>query len=217
MAWRTGAKRACGAALLVALTAIGCSSGTDDQDATSGDEADALRSSCRHYAAFFRDRSCPVVRGSRGRWEPVALDGVPEGVQTESCRYDWVGSGRPDTKALLQGTRDAETGMRIGAVAPQCGASEPAVVDPTTDDEDPPRIHANVGSVGCDVCGAVSKGKGFIVLPPEMPGGRTFPVDLTNGTIRHFILPPSKVGPMILNLPAPPPGTAYRDGPIHLQ
>lgn len=214
MRWQTGV-----GALLMGLVAVGCASsdGADPSGDATGDDSEALRSSCRHYSAFFSDRSCPMVRGTRGRWEPGALFDAPAEVQAQSCGYTWIGSGRPDTKALLAATRDAETNLRIGAVAPQCGAaSDPAVVDPTPEGEDPFPIHVNVGSVGCDVCGVVQKGKGFIVIPPDLPGGRGFPVDLTNGKVVRFVLPPAKAGAMILNLPAPPHGAAYRDGPLHI-
>lgn len=215
MRWRNGGV----GALLIGLVTVGCASsdGSDNADSL-GDDAEALRSTCRHYSAFFADRSCPVVRGTRGRWEPGALFDAPDDVQATSCGYTWIGSGRPDAKALVAATRDAETNLRIGAVAPQCGAAaEPAVVDPLPEGEDPFPIHVHVGSVGCDVCGVVKKGTGFIVIPPELPGGRGFPVDLSNGKVLRFVLPPAKAGAMVVHLPAPPPGTTYRDGPLHLE
>lgn len=205
----------------VALALAGCASspgadstGSDDESLAS--ESELRAASCGHYSAFFADRSCPTVQGKRGHWEPEPLFDGPEDVRDKSCSYRWVptATAKPDTKALTAATRD-ESNVVIGAVAPMCGASsDPVVVDPHEVAPEP--FHPQLGSVGCDVCGVIRGGKGWVVVPPNFPSP-TFPVDLTNGDRRQFALPGNVAGAVEVRLPTPPAGASYVDGPIHLK
>lgn len=208
-----------GAAL--ALLAQGCASSPDANDDATNDElsseAELRAATCGRYAAFFSDRSCPTVQGKRGHWEPDALfDGREAGddVRDKSCSYRWVpnATAKPDAKALSAATLN-ESGYKIGAVAPMCGdSSDPKIVDP--EEREPSPFLPQLGSVGCDVCGVIHNGKGWVVIPPNFHSP-SFPVELTTGKTKLFALPNAS-GAVEVQLPAPPHGASWVDGPIHM-
>lgn len=178
---------------------------------------DELRASCtnpRRYFVTLREGSgtCEPIQGRRGQWlpEPLFAD-APEDVQVSTCAYRWSGEkySRPDREAL------ATTVTYANGLAPACGRSSKPDVGllqpiPTID------VFAQAGSVGCDVCGVLRKGRVWVILPPEKIAQRQFEVSLDNGQKRAFQIEASDARALSITLPPPPPGTQYTAGRVHI-
>ncbi|MBX3186830.1 MAG: hypothetical protein KF819_07440 [Labilithrix sp.] len=178
--------------------------------ASSEDEIRASCSNPRMYFATLREGTCTPIEGRRGRWMPEALfDDAPEEVTASTCAYRWVGEkySRADRDAIV-----ARVGLHDG-LAPACGAaSKPAVGDLTRIAS--LDIWGHAGSVGCDVCGIVKRGKIWVVLPPERLGNKQFQVNLTNGEARFFQINATEARALSIELPPPPAGTQYEAGRV---
>ena len=218
------------ATLLAAGSHVGCSSDGADANApaapnapnapgTEGDVVatdDELRASCsnpRRYFATFREGSgsCDPIPARNGQWvpEPLFAD-APEDVQATTCAYRWSGAkySRPDRDANA-----AKVGIDDG-LAPSCGTStapDVGLLEPIPDLD----IFAQVGSVGCDVCGVFRRGKLWVILP-ERVAHKQFEVLLDNGQTRAFQIQPTAARALSITLPPPPPGTSYRSGRVHI-
>ena len=213
------------AILLVAGVPVGCSSSddADTQDLTQGSEGEAvateaeIRASCsnpRRYFATFREGSgsCAPIPAKNGRWvpEPLFAD-APADVQATTCAYRWSGAkySRPDRDAIA-----AKVGWTNG-LAPACGSSsapDVGLLHPIPDLD----IFAQAGSVGCDVCGVLRRGKLWVILPPEKIAQGQFAVRLDNGQTRAFQIEPTAARALTITLPAPPPGTSYLSGRVQI-
>lgn len=221
----------------LSLSAIACSSSNDgafadmnaNANATSeqaagtgeGDEGEAvatedeIRASCsnpRRYFATFREGSgtCEPIPARKGQWipEPLFAD-APADVQTTTCAYRWSGVkySRPDRDAIMAKVTYAN------GLAAACGTSsvpEVGLLQPI------PRIDdwTQAGSVGCDVCGILRKGRIWVILPPEKIARQQFNVKLDNGETRAFQIEPTEARALTIALPPPPPGTQYESGRV---
>jgi hypothetical protein len=219
---------------LVALSAVACSTAADDDGAANAPGAthpgesqsgepdpaaveDELRASCnnpREYFVTFREGSgsCEPIPARNGQWlpEPLFAD-APSDVQATTCAYRWAGArySRPDRDAIT-----AKVGVANG-LAPACGTSTTPDVGllhpiPAID------ILAQAGSVGCDVCGVLRRGKLWVILPPEKIAQRQFQVLLDNGETRAFQIAGTSARALSITLPAPPAGTRYQAGRVHI-
>lgn len=210
-------------ALLASLAVTACSS-SDPVPATGGDgDAEAVdqevSASCtnpRRYFVTFGDaeqaQACAAIPGRRGQWLPEALfDDAPEDVKRSTCAYRWSGEkySRPDADAIV---------ARVGApnaLAPACGtATTPDVgtLQPIPQLD----IYSHAGSVGCDVCGLLRRGKLWVILPPEKIATKQFEVLLDNGQSRAFQIEPTNARALSITLPAPPAGALYRQGRVRV-
>jgi hypothetical protein len=213
--------------LLASLAATACGSETSRERGEAGEEDEAsereeeLNASCanpRRYFATLRDESeaCTEIAAERGRWvpEPLFADMPPE-AQASTCLYRWAGErySRADRDAIVAQFAQNVFPTR-GVLTPACGSSS----RPDVGDLDPiPYIDTvgHAGSVGCDVCGIVKRGKVWVILPPEKIGLRQFQVQLSNGTSKAFQIRATDGARAIgLSLPPPPSGTQYKDGRI---
>lgn len=206
------------------LLAMGCAAETSPADDDSpGDEGevgaseDEVRASCaapRKYFVTFRDggATCAPIAGRRGRWMPEPLfQDAPADVQSTTCALRWssTGSSRPDDESLR-----AAVGLDSG-LAPACGEGSDASLGTLK-----PIAHIDFlgqsGSVGCDVCGIVRGKKIFAILPPERILLKQLAVRLSNGEERAFQLTGTEGRAVSLTLPAPPRGTTYQQGRVHI-
>jgi hypothetical protein len=192
------------------------SAGASDEGETLATE-DEIRASCsspRRYFATFREGSgtCEPIPARRGQWvpEPLFAD-APDDVQSTTCAYRWSGAkySRPDREAIA-----AKVGY-VNGLAAACGTSSVADVGllqpiPKLD------VFAQAGSVGCDVCGILRKGKIWIILPPEKIAQKQFEVQLDNGTTRAFQIQETDARALTIALPPPPAGTQYVSGRVHI-
>ena len=217
-----------GMAAIVATASIGCSSASDGTGAAAaepggeGNEAEAvatqeeIRASCsnpREYFATFLEGSgtCAPIPARNGQWLPEKLFAdAPDDVQATTCAYRWSGAkySRPDRDAIA-----AKVGYENG-LAPACGASstpDVGLLQPIPDID----IFAQVGSVGCDVCGVIRRGKMWVVLP-ERVAQKQFQVRLDNGQTLSFQIAATAARALSLTLPPPPPGTRYESGRVRI-
>lgn len=216
------------AASFCALFALACSSTGDggeppvNADGTPAEGAvesteDEVRASCtnpRRYFVTFAEGSgaCVPIPGRRGAWIPEALfaDAPPE-LQTSTCAYRWSGEkySRPDGDAIA-----AKVGY-ANALAPACGSSsfpDVGLLQPIPNLD----IWSQAGSVGCDVCGVLRNGKLWVILPPSKVASKQFQVQLTNGQTRAFQIEATEARALSIALPAPPAGTRYKQGRVHI-
>jgi len=215
---------------MASLVIAGCTSSTSDDGANGAngnggsvetDESaastdDEIRASCnsprRYFVTYADGRACAPIPGRRGRWLPEKLFAdAPDEVQSATCAYRWSGAkySRADGDALK-----ASVGL-TGGVAPACGdSSEPEIglleqipyVDNWT----------QAGSVGCDVCGVLRRGRIWVILPPEKIALKQFEVQLSNGETRAFQIQGTRAGAVSVTLPPPPAGTSYKQGRVHV-
>jgi hypothetical protein len=207
--------------IAVSLSVVGCASSPDA--ATDGAPADGevasteaeVRGSCtnpRKYFVTYGEGSgtCEPIQGQRGRWVPEPLfPDAPADVSSSTCAYRWSGerSARPDGDALR---------TRVGyanAVAAACGSSSTPEVGllqpiPALD------VGTYVGSVGCDVCGVVRRGRVWVILPAERVVRNQFLVGLSDGTQRAFQIQAPGARAASFDLPPAPAGTRYTSGRV---
>lgn len=216
-----------GFGLLVSLAATACSSTESAQrGAAEGGELgheepetteDAIRASCtnpRRYFVTYREGSgtCAPIPGRRGQWVPEALfPDAPADVQSSTCTYAWSGEkySRPDQNAIA-----TAVGL-LNGLAPACGGSSfPDVgdIEPIPDLD----VWSQAGSVGCDVCGVLRKGRLWVILPPEKVATRQFQVKLSNGANRAFQIGATNARALSIALPPPPVGTRYEQGRVQI-
>ena len=136
---------------------------------------------------------------------------APADVQSTTCALRWSGtrSSRPDDESLR-----AAVGLDSG-LAPACGEGSDVSLGTL---EPIPHIDflGQSGSVGCDVCGIVRGKKVFVILPPERILLKQLAVRLSNGEERAFQLTGTEGRAVSLTLPAPPRGTTYQQGRVHI-
>ncbi len=212
-------RRVVAASLLSTVSTIGCVSSdptatTPASDATNSTDDEMLRGTCtspRRYIAVLEQAECAEVQGLGGRWLPSPLfDDAPAG--SGACFYTWSGLGRVDRGALQQ-----HVGER-GALTPSACGSEELEIDVPLVEVDGPAPGAQVGAVGCDVCGIQKNGRVWVVVPPEKVLDRMIFVKLSNGGEKFFRLDARPDARRIaVDLPPPPAGTRYLNGRIFVQ
>src|SRR6185369_15984705 len=161
---------ALGSIAALGALAVGCSSEAPNGGAAEDTSDDALlTSSCeseapRRYDAMLANGvDCANVPADTGTWlgRPLFAD-APEEVKSKSCRYTWRArhsGGAPDRDSL-----DAATsGSRLVST---CARGKPPTIRAEEDDR-PPSILPQGGSVGCDVCGIIREGKIWLVPPRD--------------------------------------------------
>jgi hypothetical protein len=186
----------------------------EGEAASTEDEVRASCSSPRRYFATFREGSgtCAPIPGRRGQWVPEALFAdAPAEVQLTTCAYRWSGEkySRPDRDAIA-----AKVGYANGLAAACGSSSEPDVglLQPIPKLD----IFAQAGSVGCDVCGILRKGKIWVILPSEKITQKQFEVRLDNGQSRAFQIEATEARALTIALPPPPAGTHYVSGRVKI-
>lgn len=195
--------------VLLPLLAVGCAErsaiegGTDEVSATSSDAA------VQYLAA--REGTCAIVSGFGGQWTPSPVfDNAPEEIGL--CRYSWMGErlAEPDRGALRE-----YIGVN-GALTLSTG-DEP-VFDAHFVEIESLSLGAQVGAIGCDVCGIIKRDDVWVILPPEKVRNREIAIPLTDGTRVSFKLE-STPGARVVSatLPPAPEGKAYADGPFYVQ
>ena len=204
------------------VLASGCGAPSDAPSDVAPSEAqvtsrdDEIRASCnsprRYFVTYGDDRRCEPIAGNQGQWIPEALfDDAPPEVQASTCAYRWSGAkySRPDREAIA-----AKVGYTNGLAAACGSSSEPHVglLQPIPGID----IWTQAGSVGCDVCGVLRKGRVWVILPPEKIVRKQFEVQLSNGETRAFQIGNTDSRALSIELPAPPAGTSYKQGRVHL-
>jgi hypothetical protein len=206
--------------LLASLLAVACSSSTEGTDQPVEDpEAieDEVRASCtnpRRYFVTFREGSgtCAPIAGHRGQWVPEALfPDAPADVQASTCIYAWSGEkySRADRDAIATAVGESN------GLAPACGSSslpDIGALEPIPDLD----VWGHAGSVGCDVCGVLRRGRLWVILPPERVASRQFQVQLSNGENRAFQIGATNARALSITLPTPPAGTSYQQGRVQI-
>jgi hypothetical protein len=205
-------------ALVASLSLVGCSTETGaagtraELEVIHNGRLDSDCSEPRTYIAVVAEGGCVEVAAEGGRWVPSPLfeDAPPE---ANACVYSWISEAdaSPDRVALYAFVHPFTT----GALTPSCGDAarvrEDIVVEPIPS-LDP---FGMAGSVGCDVCGIVKRGKLWVVLPPERVFSKQVGVQLTNGTMAAFKINADEgTRAAVVTLPPTEPGVAYVEGPV---
>lgn len=213
--------------LLASLFAIACTSVNGDEPASpsptegaaegAGQSEDEIRASCTNPRSYYATLTepgarCEAIAARRGQWipEPLFKD-APADVQISTCAYAWKGEkySRPDRDAIY-----GELGYSNG-LTPSCGASsapEIGALTPIPYVED----WTQAGSVGCDVCGILKRGNVWVILPPDRSFRKQLQVQLSNGDTRAFQIQPTDARALMIQLPAAPRGTSYKEGRVKI-
>jgi hypothetical protein len=218
-----------GVTLGLALAVVACGGsggGSSDSDPNAGESDDALiPASCteadarRFETLLVGDTKCENVRGERGTWLGRRLfTDAPEGFRDRACRFTWraTNGSSPDREALEVATQGAE-------LTPTCARGTPPTLHADeVEAANPGEILPQGGSIGCDVCGILDRRKVWIVRPPNVDRIRFSAnlADAQTGRIvdyKSFAVEPPRGPSLVVQLPEPPAGQQWVDGPINLR
>lgn len=207
------------APLLFVACAVETPAPGDEEEAAVSDAE--IRSSCatpRRFYAAFPSRTCPTVQGNAGAWVAEsgrAFEDAPASIA--SCVMRWTGrrSSSPDRAAL-------EAALSVGGVGvltPACGRTATVTKAELRRAEDLGGIGPMGGAVGCDVCGGNWKDKFGrdrigVIIPGDLIGTPILRLRLSNGMSEVFEVHEARPGALEMELPAPPEGTSYVEGPV---
>jgi len=220
---------AIGLGLALALVACGSESQrraeTDAQN--MGESEDALiPASCteadarRFETLLVGETKCEDVRGKQGTWLGRQLfPDAPESIRDRACRFTWraTGGSLPDRDVLERAT----TGSVLTATCAR--GTPPTLTAEEAEAPNPSEILPQGGSIGCDVCGILDRNrrKVWIVRPPNVDRIKfgAMLADTQTGRIvdyKSFAVAPPRAPSMVVELPEPPAGQDWVDGPIQL-
>lgn len=191
-----------------------------EEDAAVSDAE--IRSSCvtpRRFYVAFPSRTCPTVQGYAGAWVAEsgrAFEDAPASLA--SCVMRWTGrrSSSPDRAAL----EAAVSVGGVGVIAPACGGTATVTkAELRRAEGGGGHIGPMGGAVGCDVCGGNWKDKWGrdrigVIIPGDQIGVPRLGVRLSNGMQQFFEVHDARPGALEMELPPPPEGTSYVEGPV---
>lgn len=204
------------APLLFIACAVETPAPQGEEAAVSDAEIVSSCSTPRRFYVAFPSRTCPTVQGAGGTWVAEAGRAFEEAPSSlASCVMRWTGrrTSVPDRAAL-----DAAVTER-GAIAPACGSTATVTRGELRRSPDIGGIGPLGGAVGCDVCGGTWKDKWGrdrigVIIPGDQVGIPNLRVRLSNGMEQSFELHGAQPGAIEMELPPPPEGASYVEGPV---
>ncbi len=196
----------------------GGSSGSSGSSGSNENPPKCAPDAPRHHA-FLKSGPCADIAGRDGTWVASSLfPDAPKDIVETACTYRWTTSSGAlaDTSVLESADFDHLT----KSVAETTSCDEPVLKTGSLSPlpQNPDGTSAPTGVTGCDVCGRVSGGHVFVILPADKLNLRTVVVTTNAGKFLSFEMTSLDAKTQIFSaeLPPAPDGAKYNEGRISL-